>query len=102
VVELGLQLPAAYLFRRGWTKYILRKAMQPFLPDEVVWRREKMGFPFPLRSFLEQHRAQLAAYLPKLARTGVAGGALDYDGMVRSDPQKLWRLCSTALWLDNL
>jgi asparagine synthase (glutamine-hydrolysing) len=47
VVELGGRIPARYRIK-GWeTKYILKKAMEKYLPHEIL-HRGKMGFPTPL------------------------------------------------------
>jgi asparagine synthase (glutamine-hydrolysing) len=103
VVELGLRMPVAYLFRRGWTKYVLRRAMEPLLPPEILWRRKKTGFPFPAARLLERSRAELE---PAVRRTDEGGfspePATDYEGLLRSDPLRLWRKCSVGLWLDVL
>jgi asparagine synthase (glutamine-hydrolysing) len=99
LVNLGLSLPAAYLFRRGWTKYVLRKAMEPFLPRRIVWRREKRGFPFPLRRFLSTHRAAFAPLLGEVKGAGLPVPAGSYADESARDPVRLWRACSTGLWL---
>ncbi len=100
VVEIGLQMPAAYLFRDGWTKYALRRAMEPYLPSEIVWRRDKMGFPFPYQRFLRENRSRLQPTLGALGRVGLGGAADRYDGLISANPTRLWRMCSTALWLE--
>jgi asparagine synthase (glutamine-hydrolysing) len=41
LVEFCVGLPWQLKTRKGWTKLILRKAMEPYLPQEVVWRRDK-------------------------------------------------------------
>ena len=51
MVELVSTLPMSYLIRDGWHKWILRKALEEILPSDVVWRKVKMGFPFPYKSF---------------------------------------------------
>lgn len=103
VVEFGLQLPIEYLFRDGWTKYVLRQAMAPYLPEAIAWRRQKMGFPFALVPFLVHHRAEFEAALRCLAPLALlldtSGG---FDALLGADPKKLWRLCSTAFWLMRL
>ena len=100
IVELGLQLPIQYLFHDGWTKYVLRRAMEKYLPDAIVWRREKMGFPFDYRGFLAANRSGFEGALGHLEGLGVRSGSLGtYDSLVNTDPMKLWRLCSTALWI---
>ena len=47
VVELGGRIPPR-LRIKGWeTKYVLKKALEPYLPKEILYRG-KMGFPTPL------------------------------------------------------
>ncbi len=43
LVEFLASVPACYKIRNGWTKYIARLAFDGKLPDEIVWRRDKMG-----------------------------------------------------------
>jgi asparagine synthase (glutamine-hydrolysing) len=47
LVELGARIPARLKVRGLTTKYILKKAMEPYLPKEILYR-PKMGFPTPL------------------------------------------------------
>lgn len=47
LVEFLATVPACYKMRNGWTKYIARLAFDQKLPDEVNWRRDKMGWPIP-------------------------------------------------------
>lgn len=43
--EFALRLPESYLVSdQGETKCILRHAMRGIVPDEVLWRRDKIGF----------------------------------------------------------
>ncbi len=49
------QLPVSYLIRDGWHKWILRKAMEVILPRNVIWRKNKLGFPFPFKRFFTEH-----------------------------------------------
>ena len=56
VVEIATRMPTTYLIRHGWHKWILRKAMEDSLPAEVVWRRVKMGFPYPYERFFASYR----------------------------------------------
>jgi asparagine synthase (glutamine-hydrolysing) len=63
VVELGGRIPPRYRVK-GWeTKYILKKAMEPYLPKEILYRG-KMGFPTPLaRMFQGELRDYVAGVL---------------------------------------
>lgn len=47
LVEFLASIPGCYKIHRGWTKYIARLAFDKKLPDEIVWRKDKMGWPIP-------------------------------------------------------
>ena len=59
VVEFGFTLPLGLLMRDGWMKWLVRRTMRDRLPAEVVWRKRKMGFPFPLKEWLGQFRDRI-------------------------------------------
>ncbi len=46
VVEWATALPGSLKIRDGETKYLLKKAMQPWLPNDLIYR-PKMGFGIP-------------------------------------------------------
>jgi len=47
IVEFLASIPACYKIRNGWTKYLARLAFNGKLPDEITWRKDKMGWPIP-------------------------------------------------------
>lgn len=47
LVEFLFSLNHSYKISKGWTKYISRLAMSGLLPNQVVWRKEKIGWPSP-------------------------------------------------------
>jgi asparagine synthase (glutamine-hydrolysing) len=51
LVALAARLPISYKQRGRMGKWVLRKAMEPYLPREVLYR-EKAGFGAPLRHWL--------------------------------------------------
>lgn len=53
LVELLLSLPEAYLISpRGETKHVFRAAMRGIVPDDVLDRRDKIGFETPEKEWL--------------------------------------------------
>lgn len=44
VVEFCLSLPVETKLAEGWSRLVLRRAMEPVLPSSVVWRRDKIDF----------------------------------------------------------
>lgn len=100
VVEFAFQLPPEYLIHDGFHKWILRMAVKDLLPRQVLWRNQKMGFPFPLQHWLVQSRQAISTNLSGLDCPYVDAGQLlsSYDRLVSHAPEVLWRLLSVCLW----
>jgi asparagine synthase (glutamine-hydrolysing) len=47
VMEFLASVPFSYKLHDGWTKYLARAGMRGSLPDDIVWRKDKMGWPIP-------------------------------------------------------
>ena len=53
LVEFVFSLPENQKIGPGWTKYIFRQALQDLLPPEITWRKDKKGFPTPLKTWAQ-------------------------------------------------
>lgn len=53
VIDFVRKIPNAYKFRQGQTKYLLKKALEPLLPKEIIYRRKK-GFGVPIGKWFKQ------------------------------------------------
>ena len=60
LVEFIFSLPANFKIRNGWTKWILRETMKGKLPEAIVWRKEKVGFEPPQKSWMSNKQVQEA------------------------------------------
>lgn len=60
LVEFVSTLPSHMKVRGTTTKYILKKAMERFLPNEILYRR-KQGFNVPLNEWFRNDLTQLAS-----------------------------------------
>ncbi len=58
LVEFAHSLPSHLLIKNGWSKYILRKSMEPYLPQEITWRKDKLGFQAPQLNWLKSNTIQ--------------------------------------------
>jgi asparagine synthase (glutamine-hydrolysing) len=54
VVEFSLSMNPNYKIKDGWTKFILRKAVEDILPDSIAWRKDKKGFEAPEKTWLTE------------------------------------------------
>jgi asparagine synthase (glutamine-hydrolysing) len=52
LVQFVFSLPSHYKIQQGFTKYLLRKSIDKKLPDEIVWRKEKVGYETPQEDWL--------------------------------------------------
>ena len=52
LVEFLNDLPDVYKMHGGWTKYISRIAFNGKLPERITWRKDKMGWPTPLKEWI--------------------------------------------------
>jgi asparagine synthase (glutamine-hydrolysing) len=93
VVETAFRLPIQYLIRDGWHKWVLRKAMEDALPEKVLWRRRRLGFPFPIEDFYSENRAIF---------DHIFASANNRFLKIPDDPQlrRDWRLVSFLLWYE--
>jgi asparagine synthase (glutamine-hydrolysing) len=100
-VDFCFRLPAGYLIRNGWLKYPLRLALRGLLPDAVLWRKRKVGFPFDTGAWLRTHGPALQALLRRDAGNpwmDGPGAAAAYHTLLHRDAQLLWRMVSLSLW----
>lgn len=51
-VETIARVPVERKLRGGWTKHILRAAMDPVLPASITWRKDKKGYTVPGRAWM--------------------------------------------------
>ena len=52
LVDLVRRIPSSYKFRNGTTKYLLKKALEPVLPREILYRKKK-GFGSPIGAWFK-------------------------------------------------
>jgi asparagine synthase (glutamine-hydrolysing) len=100
LVEWLATLPSHLKIRGGEQKYLLKKAMQPRLPRDVLYR-PKMGFAVPLASWFRgplRDRVQAAILGERLADTGLFNRAYlrellaQHQSGVRDHSAPIWTL----------
>jgi asparagine synthase (glutamine-hydrolysing) len=58
LMEFSFNLPVEYKLKNGTAKYLMKKLLQRYLPDELVYRR-KWGFPAPIGDWLSRDLSYL-------------------------------------------
>jgi asparagine synthase (glutamine-hydrolysing) len=106
LVEFAASVPDALKIRGKEQKYILKRAVEGLLPNDIIYR-QKMGFPTPLRDWLRQPKAAplldmlldskglIGEYLhPETVRTLVER----HRAGLEDATDRLWRLLNLELW----
>jgi len=53
LVNYVFSLPDDWIIYKGWSKFVLRKAMEPLLPSEITWRKSKIGYEPPQQQIFQ-------------------------------------------------
>jgi asparagine synthase (glutamine-hydrolysing) len=61
IVEFLYSIPIEYLFNSGWTKSLLRKSFQNYLPNEICWRVDKIGYDAPQERWLKGFQEEIVS-----------------------------------------
>ncbi len=108
-VEFVMGLPSELKLKGFTSKYILKKAMKNFLPDEVIQRKKK-GFGVPIAKWVKGPLRELFEELlspDRLRREGFLNPehveALLNEHLVnkRDNRKQLWTLLVWELWVDH-
>jgi asparagine synthase (glutamine-hydrolysing) len=54
IVDLVRKMPPELKFKGGKMKYILKKSIANWLPPKILNRKDKMGFPVPLKEWMKK------------------------------------------------
>jgi asparagine synthase (glutamine-hydrolysing) len=102
VVEFCISIPAAHKIHDGWTKYVLRRAMEDVLPAEITWRRDKLGFQAPERTWLTDGRDLMRR---TVAGSPILGELTDRARLVEQYDRlplgERWRYFMLAIWAQE-
>ncbi|MDA8194132.1 MAG: asparagine synthase (glutamine-hydrolyzing) [Thermaerobacter sp.] len=103
VFELAATVPERYKVAGGTTKYALREALRPLLPEPLA-SRPKLGFPIPIRRWIghemrEFVRDQFASADVLYFNRAMLRDILEAEGpTVINRDRKLWTILVFLLW----
>lgn len=108
LVRVMNSIPSTVKLNHGVSKYILKKAMEPHLPHEIVYRR-KAGFALPIRAWLRDDNEVIKHYFDKgrIRRQGI----FDTDSLQmmceeqilgrKDHASVLFSMLCIQIWLDS-
>lgn len=111
LVELAFHIPASIKFKNKEPKYILKKAVEGIIPDEIIWRK-KQGFAGPMSEWfkkgspIERHLVNTIKN-SKLRERNILN--YEYVNILLTEHQtqgvdnnfRLWNLVTLSLWYDH-
>jgi asparagine synthase (glutamine-hydrolysing) len=99
LVNLAVSLASHQKIHNGWTKYVLRRSMAKELPEAIAWRRDKMGFEAPERSWIGGAESRMK---DEIARSAILSEIADVPkllaGFSRLPLRRRWAYFMLAAW----
>jgi asparagine synthase (glutamine-hydrolysing) len=108
LVEFSMDIPEEWKTRNGVAKYLLKKAVEGLIPDNIIYRK-KMGFGAPMADWLRGdfgHQCEQAVMGSGLLRRGhfdtnhIRQMFKDHRSGRRDTSLYLWTLFNLTSWYD--
>jgi asparagine synthase (glutamine-hydrolysing) len=109
VVEFAFGIPAKYKIRGLQSKYVFKKAMEPVLPREVIYR-PKSAFGAPLRAWVKKDLKPLICELlseDRIKRRGYLNHEFvkkiiaDNETGRQDNAHRIWAFLTLELWFQT-
>jgi asparagine synthase (glutamine-hydrolysing) len=104
IVDLVTTMPPPMKFQGGRTKHILKKAIGNLLPAAIIERKDKMGFPVPLKEWMEKGPVKEFVNDTLLSTASCQRGIYTMDAIEKMlanqgvGGRQLWGALSLELW----
>jgi asparagine synthase (glutamine-hydrolysing) len=103
LIELAATIPADVKFRDGEMKHVFKRATRSIVPQQILERTDKMGFPVPLSEWLDDGAGEFVTDIlsseAARSRSLVDNGKV-LEGLAGEAPfgRKVWGLLQLELW----
>jgi asparagine synthase (glutamine-hydrolysing) len=110
LMELSLSLPPETKLRDGWTRFVLRRALDGVLPPEIQWRAAKANLAPVFRRGLARDMSDVvdrvltdSGPLAEYVDLSRARAASDRFARLPTDrdAMTLWKVATLGVWLDD-
>lgn len=110
VVEFAMRLPLSYKLRDGIGKFILKKVAEPYLDDDIVYRK-KQGFGAPMEEWFQEGdfggRCLAAFERSRISKMGLFDNEY-FTGLLKRQMDggggysfHLWAMMNAVLWYET-
>jgi asparagine synthase (glutamine-hydrolysing) len=109
LVEFVMSLPSQLKLKRFTSKYILKKMMKNYLPEEIIQRKKK-GFGVPIAKWVKGPLKELfedLLSLDRIKREGFLNSEYvrtllqDHLANKKDNRKQLWTLLVWELWVNH-
>ena len=106
IVDLVSVMPAGMKFRGAELKYLLKKTVKDIVPQKILNRKDKMGFPVPLHIWMKGKTNKFIRdilYSKQCRERGIFNTE-NISSLIESDrpyDRALWGLLSLELWFTQ-
>lgn len=107
IVELAASMPPAIKFQGGRSKHIFRQVVSHLLPQGIIERKDKMGFPVPLSEWYQRDPVRGFVRDTLLSSKAKQRGWFDAERIVplldseRAFGRSVWGLLCLELWAQS-
>jgi asparagine synthase (glutamine-hydrolysing) len=103
IVELAATMPSDIKFKNGDMKHVFKNISKPYLPDLILHRKDKMGFPTPLNQWLANEASNFVKDIfstSKARSRDLINNDLVLKGLSSEGEysRKVWGLFSLEIW----
>jgi asparagine synthase (glutamine-hydrolysing) len=95
VLEVAISLNTNFKIKDGWTKYILRKVVNKILPKNIVWRKNKLGFEAPTKTWIDSISSMME---DSILNSNIINKLTDNIDFHKLDEKQKWKLFNIAKW----
>jgi asparagine synthase (glutamine-hydrolysing) len=106
IVDLISRMPAGMKFKGGEMKYLLKRTIKDIIPEKIMNRKDKMGFPVPLHIW-SRNKAKGFILDTLLSKKSVERNIINtklIENLIDSEQpfsRGLWGLLSLELWYNQ-
>ena len=108
IVELAASTPYKYKMRSGITKHLLREAARGCVPDAILERRDKMGFPTPIDVWFARRSRDVLSIIDTRSveergifdRKRAVDLIRDHAAKKRDNSFIIWKMLNVELWFS--
>ena len=106
IVDLISRMPAGMKFKGGEMKYLLKKTVKNIIPEKIMKRKDKMGFPVPLHLWSKNKGKDfiMDVLLSKKAKERNIINTQHVEKLINDEQpfsRGLWGILSLELWYNQ-